>query len=63
MCKTVQLDTVGQCFYSAWYCGLLNRANIDILQTSLYNNITAQSGNKLNGVFAVRFWFLFADWK
>ena len=29
--------------------------NIDILQTSLYNNITAQRGNKLNGVFAVRF--------
>ena len=37
--------------------------NIDILQTSLYNNITAQRGNKLNGVFAVRFWFLFDDWK
>ena len=56
-------DTVGQWFYSAWYWGLLNRANIDILQTSLYNNITAQSWNNLNGVLAVRFWFPFADWK
>ena len=27
--------------------------DIDILQTSFYNNIKAQRGNKLNGVFAV----------
>ena len=55
--------TVGKCFYSTWYCDLSNRANIDILETSLYNNVIAQRGNKLNGVFAVWFWFLLADWK
>ena len=50
--------TVRKCFYSTWYCGLSSRANIDILQTSLYNNVTSQRGNKLNDEFAVWFWFL-----